>query len=160
VGFGDRFFPIDHRSLPIFLETSVRSAAVQHQGLILTKSLDLENGRRRHFTPSEALPFEILGRVGSGGYGQVNRIRSKTSFKLYALKRIRRGAAFGNASSQEAVKGFLNEMKIMRGLEHRHVVRYIGSYTDKSYLGLVMSPVADSDFAAYNERFCGYFQVV
>jgi serine/threonine protein kinase len=160
VGFGDQFFPVDSRSLPSFLEPSVRSAVVQHQGIILTKSLDLENGRHRHFTPSEALPFEILGRLGSGGYGQVDRIRSKTSFKLYALKRIRRRAAFGNASSREAVKGFLNEMKIMRGLEHRHVVRYIGSYTDKSHLGLVMSPVADSDLAAYNERLCGYYQVV
>jgi serine/threonine protein kinase len=106
------------------------------------------------------LPFEILGRLGSGGYGQVDRIRSKTNFKLYALKRIRRKAAFGNVSSREAVNGFLNEMKITRGLEHRHVVQYIGSYTDKSYLGLIMSPVVDSDLAAYTERLCRYFEAV
>ena len=67
VGFGDQWFPVDSRSLPSFLEPSVRSAVVQQQGIILTKSLDLENGRHRHFTPSEALPFEILGRLGSGG---------------------------------------------------------------------------------------------
>jgi hypothetical protein len=158
VGFSDQWFHVETRTLPSFLKPSIRAAVVQQQGIILTKSLDLENGRHRHFTASEALPFEILGRLGSGGYGQVDRIRSKASFQLYALKRIRRRAAFGNASSQEPVKGFLNEMKIMRSLEHRHVVRYIGSYTDKSYLGLVMSPVADSDLAAYTERLCGYFE--
>jgi hypothetical protein len=160
VGFSDQWFPVETRTLPSFLKPSIRAAVVQQQGIILTKSLDLENGRHRYFTASEALPFEILGRLGSGGYGQVDRIRSKTSFKLYALKRIRRRTAFGNASSREAMKGFLNEMKIMRGLEHRHVVRYIGSYTDKSYLDLVMSPVADSDLAAYTERLCGYFEKV
>jgi hypothetical protein len=124
VGFGDQwFYVVDTRTLPRFLEPSIRAAVVQQQGLVLTKSLNLENGRHRHSTPSEALPFETLGRPGSGGYGQVDRIRSKTSFKLYALKRIRRRAAFGNASSPDAVKGFLNEMKILRDLEHRHVVR-------------------------------------
>jgi len=158
-GFCDQWFPVEARSLPSTLEPSIKAAVVQQQGVILTKSLDLENGRHRHFAPDEALPFDILGRLGSGGYGQVDRILSKTSFRQYALKRIRRRAAFGNSSSREAVKGFLNEMKIMRGLEHRHVVQYVGSYTDKSYLGLVMSPVADTDLATYNERLCDHFRM-
>lgn len=157
VGFSDQLFPVEPRSLPSFLEPSVKSAVVQHQSIILTKSLDLENGRHRHFAPEEVLPFDILGRLGSGGYGQVDRIRSKTSYRQFALKRIRRRAAFGNTSSREALRGFLNEMKIMRGLEHRHIVQYIGSYTDKSYLGLVMSPVAETDLATYTEALCAQY---
>ncbi|KAH7384587.1 kinase-like domain-containing protein [Pyrenochaeta sp. MPI-SDFR-AT-0127] len=158
-GFTDQLFPVaEARSLPSFLGPSVKCAIIQRQEIILTKSLDLENGRHRHFAPQESLPFEILGRLGSGGYGQVDRILSKTSFKQYALKRIRRRAAFGNISSREALNGFLNEMKIIKSLDHRHIVEYIGSYTDKSYLGLVMSPVADTDLAAYNERLCGHLQ--
>ncbi|KAF1845075.1 uncharacterized protein K460DRAFT_102831 [Cucurbitaria berberidis CBS 394.84] len=117
VGFSDQWFPVETRSLPSFLEPSVKAAVVQQQGIILTKSLDLENGRHRHFVAEEALPFEILGRLGSSGYGQVDRIVSKTSSRQYALKRIRRRAAFGNSSSREAVKGFLTEMKIMRNLK-------------------------------------------
>lgn len=154
VGFQDQWFPVEARSLPSFLEPSVKAAVVEHQTLILTKTLDLENGRHRHFAPNEALPFDILGRLGSGGYGQVDRVVSKISYNHYALKRIRRRAAFGNASSREAVQSFLNEMKIMRALDHRHVVRYIGSYTDKSYLGLVMSPVAETDLAVYLDQLC------
>ncbi|OAL53742.1 kinase-like protein [Pyrenochaeta sp. DS3sAY3a] len=157
VGFSDQLFPVEPRSLPSFLEPSVKSAVVQHQSIILTKSLDLENGRHRHFAPEEVLPFDILGRLGSGGYGQVDRIVSKTSYRQFALKRIRRRAAFGNTSSREALKGFLNEMKIMRSLEHRHIVQYIGSYTDKSFLGLVMSPVAETDLATYTEALCAQY---
>ena len=135
-GFCDQWFPVEARSLPSILEPSVKSAVVQQQGLILTKSLDLENGRHRHFAPDEALPFDVLARLGSGGHGQVDRILRKTSFRQFALKRIRRRAAFGTGSSRDAVKSFLNEMRIMRSLQHRHVVQYVGSYTDKSYLGL------------------------
>jgi serine/threonine protein kinase len=158
VGFGDQWFPVDSRRLPNFLEPSIKSAVVQQQGIILTKSLDLENGRHCHFKPGEALPFDVLGRLGSGGSGQVDRIKSKISFREYALKRIRRRAAFGTASSQEVVKGFLNEMRIIKRLEHRHIVRYVGSYTEKSFLGLVMTPVADGDLAAYIEHLCGCLQ--
>jgi serine/threonine protein kinase len=157
-GFTDSWFPVEHRSLPSFLEPSVKSSIVKEQNIILTKSLDLENGRHRHFAPNENLPFEIHGRLGSGSYAQVDRIISKLSFRQYALKRVRRKAFFGNASSREVLESFLREMRILRNLTHKHIVRYIGSYTDKSYLGLVMSPVADSDLAFYNERLCMSFQ--
>jgi serine/threonine protein kinase len=152
-GFGDQWFPVEHRSLPNFLDPSIKTVIVQRQGMILTKSIDLENGRHRHFAPTEALPFEILGRLGSGGYGQVDKIKSKISFRHYALKRVRRRAAFGN-NSREGMKIFINELRIVSSLKHRHFVEYIGSYTDKSYLGLVISPVADSDLASYMQRMC------
>lgn len=152
-GFSDQEFPVEARGLPSFLAPRIRTAIVEEQYLVLTKSLDLENGRHRHYAPQEALPFEILGRLGSGGQGQVDRISSRTSFRQYALKRIRRRAVFGN-NSKEALKGFLNEMKIVKSLEHRHIIRYIGSYTDKNYLGLVMSPVAEADLAVYMQRIC------
>lgn len=159
-GFSDQWFPLEARSLPSFLQPTVKAAVVERQRIILTKSLDLESGRHRHFAPDEVLPFEIHGRLGSGGYGQVDRIVSKISFRQYALKRIRRRAAFGNSSSREAVKGFLTEMQILKRLEHNHIVQYTGSYTDKNYLGLVMSPIADTDLSNYNERLCGHFQAV
>lgn len=161
VGFTDQWFPVaEARSLPSFLEPSIKAAVVQQQEIILSKSLDLENGKHSHFRPQECLPFEILGRLGSGSYGQVDRILSKTSFRQFALKRIRRRVVFGNTSSREALQGFLDEMIIIKSLKHHHIVEYIGSYTDKSYLGLVMSPVADTDLAAYNERLCGLLRAV
>jgi serine/threonine protein kinase len=121
--------------------------------MILTKSLDLEHGRHRHFAPEEPLPFDILGPLGSGGYGQVDKILSKISFRHYALKRVRRRDAFGK-NSKEAVKVFLNELKIAKSLEHKHFVRYVGSYTDKHHLGLVIAPVAEADLGTYMRHMC------
>lgn len=72
--FSDQWFPVGSRDLPSFLEPHVKATIIEQQGIILTKSLDLENGRHRHFAPDEPLPFEILGRLGSGGYSQVDRI--------------------------------------------------------------------------------------
>jgi serine/threonine protein kinase len=156
-GFTDQWFPVEPGGLPSFLSPSVKSRIVQSQEMVLTKSLDIENGRHRHFVPGEALPFEILERLGSGAYGQVDRIVSKISFRQYALKRIRRRAAFGN-NTQVAMKRFKSEIHIVKSLEHRHIVQYIGSYTDKTFLGLVMSPVADTDLASFMEQTCMYVQ--
>lgn len=150
-GFTDQWFPVELRGLPSFLDPSTKARMVQAQNIILTKSLDLEHGRHRHFTPGEALPFEILGRLGSGGYSQIDKIVSKVSCRQYALKRMRRRVAFGN-NSKEAMERFKSEIRIVKNLEHRHIVQYVGSYTDKSYLGLVMSPVADTDLAAFLEQ--------
>jgi serine/threonine protein kinase len=156
-GFTDQWFPVEHRGLPSFLSPSTKSKFVQSQSIVMTKSMDLEHGRHRHFAPGEPLPFDILGRLGSGGYGQVDKIASKISFRHYALKRIRRRAAFGN-NSKEAMKRFKSEIQIVKSIEHRHIIQYVGSYTDKTYLGLVMAPVADTDLAAFLEQTCVYIQ--
>lgn len=123
----------------------------------MTKSLDLEQGKHRHFIPGEALPFDVIGRLGSGDYGQVDKIVSKISYRQYAIKRIRRRTVFGN-NTREGMKRFLSEIEIIKSLHHQHVVRYVGSYTDKSFLGLVMAPVADMDLAGFMEQTCVYIK--
>jgi serine/threonine protein kinase len=156
-GFTDELLPVEYRGLPSFLSPSTKSKFVQTQSIVMTKSLDLEHGRHRHFAPGEPLPFNILSRLGSGGYGQVDKIASKISFRHYALKRIPRRAGFGN-NSKEAMKTFKSEIRIVKSLEHRHIIQYVGGYTDRTCLGLVMAPVADMDLAAFLERTCACVQ--
>lgn len=151
LGFTDHWFPVEARSLPQSLGPSIRSSFVKSQYLVLTKSIDLEkgeNGRHGHFGKGDPLPFEIKGKLGSGGFSQVDRILSLISYKEYALKRIRRRVVFGN-ESREAFKRFKAEVEIVKNLKHRHMVEFVGSYTDPTYLGLIMSPVADTDLAKY-----------
>lgn len=88
----------------------------------------------------------------------MDRITSKLSFKTYALRRVRRKAAFGNASSRLALAGFLQEIKIVSTISNKHAVQYVGSYTDKKQLVLIMPPVADSDLAFYSERLSEHIQ--
>jgi serine/threonine protein kinase len=49
----------------------------------------------------------------------------------------------------ECVKQFIAEIGALKRLKHRHVVEFVGSYTDPKYIGLIMSPVADMDLSAY-----------
>ena len=152
-GFGDDWFPVTSRGLPGFLDPRLRTNVVETQHLILTKSLDLENGQHCNYNSEEQRPYTVHSYIGSGSFGQVRVIESRVTDKRYALKTIRRKLAFGT-KSKEIMSVFNAELNIMKRLQHRHVVRYIGSYTDRLDLGLLMSPVADCDLGAYLEKAC------
>jgi serine/threonine protein kinase len=154
LGFDEQWFPVEPRSLPTSLNSEIRARVATAQSLILAKSLDVEQGRHRHFTAGEPLPFEIRNRLGAGGYSQVDRIQSRVSSRSYALKRIRRRTVFGN-DTKEAMKRFKAEVDIMRSLRYRHIVEFIGSYTDKTFLGIITAPVADMDLAIFLNTLCG-----
>jgi len=154
LGFTDHWFPINNGSFPRRYNPSLQSEVIQAQGLILTKSIDLERGEgtHHHFAENEPLHFESLGSLGSGGYGRVDKIISSTSRKCYARKRIHRKVLFGNGDAvPEVMKQFVSEITIMKQLHHHHIVQYIGSYTDPSYFSLIMYPVADMDLSKYLE---------
>ena len=153
-GFSDYWFPVTERSLPGCLLPSVRAAVVSMQRLILTKSMDLEKserGQHCYFKQGESLPFEQKRILGNGGFGQVDKVLSLISFKEYARKRVLRSVAF-RGPRKEHMKQFIAEIQILKRLEHRHIVKLIGSYTDPKYIGLIMSPVADMDLRAYLTR--------
>lgn len=153
LGFSDHWFPVTERSLPYCLRPSQRSEFVSAQDLVITKSMGLEKseGRHCHFRRNDPLPFEVKEILGSGGFGQVDRVLSSISFKEYARKRVPRNQAFGGPGT-EKVKQFVAEIKILKRLKHRHVVEFVGSYTDPKYIGLIMSPVAEMDFSTYLAR--------
>lgn len=150
-GFGDDWFPVTSRGLPGFLDPRLRTIVVDTQHIILTKSLDLENGQHCNYSLEEQRPFTVRSYIGSGSFGQVRVIESRATYKQYALKTIRRHIAFGT-KSKEIMSIFKAEMKIMKLLQHRHIVRYIGSFTDRNDLGLLMSPVADCDLEVYLDK--------
>jgi hypothetical protein len=151
VGFSDYWFPVTERNLPDVLRPSVRAAFVAAQALVLTQSMDLERGEKGqhcYFRKGDTLPLETKGILGSGGYGHVDRVLSLISFKEFARKRVLRSAAF-RGRKKEDVKQFIAEIEILKRLKHRHVIEFVGSYTDSKYIGLIMTPIADGDLAAY-----------
>jgi tetratricopeptide (TPR) repeat protein len=151
--FSDYWLPITERSLPDCLRPSHRSEFVAAQNLVMTKSMDLEKGeagQHCHFRRNEPLPFEEKGILGSGGFGQVDKVLSLISFREYARKLVIRNIAFGQR--KENVKRFIAEIEILKRLKHRHVVEFVGSYTDPKYMGLIMSPIAEMDLSTYLAR--------
>jgi hypothetical protein len=154
LGFSDHWFPIKERSLPQCLRPSLRTAFVNAQGLVLTKSMDLErgeDGQHCHFLRNDDIPFETKCVLGSGGFGQVDKVVSLISFREYARKRVPRRSVFGTRENQN-VKSLVTEIEILKRLKHRHVVEFVGSYTDPKYVGLIMSPVAEMDLSTYLTR--------
>jgi len=153
IGFSDHWFPVTLQNLPQLksLTPAMGSAIVNNQDLILTKSIDLEKGetgRHRHFTKGELLPFETVYTLGSGMSGRVDKVRSMISNKEYAIKHILRRNVFGRDPAP-AVRAFISEVEILKRLKHRHIVEFVGSYTDSTYFAIVMSPVAEMDLAKH-----------
>jgi hypothetical protein len=151
LGFSDHWLPVTERSLPQRLRPSLRTAFVNTQDMVLTKSMDLErgeDGQHCYFQRNDGLPFETICVLGSGGFGQVDKVLSLISFREYAVKRVPRKSVFGTRGS-ENVKSLVVEIEILKRLKHRHVVEFVGSYTDPKFIGLIMSPVAEMDLSAY-----------
>ncbi|KFY86828.1 hypothetical protein V498_07380, partial [Pseudogymnoascus sp. VKM F-4517 (FW-2822)] len=152
LGFSDYWLPFTERSLPHCVRPSQRSQFVATQNIAMTQSLDLEKGaagQHCNFDQKEVLPLEEKGIIGSGGYGQVDKVLSLVSFKEYARKRVTRHMAFGRRT--EDLQSFIAEIEILKRLNHHHIVEFVGSYTDPRFMGLIMSPVADMDLSTYLE---------
>jgi serine/threonine protein kinase len=113
--------------------------------------MDLERskeGQHCYFQRNDSLPFEVKGILGSGGFGQVDKVLSLISYKEYARKRVPRSSAFSGRRTED-MKLFVAEIEILKRLRHRHVVEFVGSYTDPKYIGLIMTPVAEMDLSMY-----------
>lgn len=150
LGFTDHWFPVTAQIFPDTLSPTAIANILNAQPLVLTKSSALEKGKDgQHacFGPGEDLPFERKAFLGRGGSGFVEKVLSRISHKEYALKRIHRQTYFkGAANSMEQC---VRELEVLKRLEHRHIVDFVGSYTDPEFIGLLMSPVAECNLADY-----------
>jgi serine/threonine protein kinase len=151
LGFSDHWFPVStKRSLPKCLSYTARADFMKAQSTILTNALDLEKGeegKHQNFAKGQPLPFESRINLGFGAFGQVDKVVSLVSHKEYARKRIRRRGIFEQA--QISVKGYINELEVLKRVRHPHIVELVGSYTDPTFLGLIMSPVADCNLSEF-----------
>ncbi|KAL1617146.1 hypothetical protein SLS56_011114, partial [Neofusicoccum ribis] len=93
-------------------------------------------------------PYKTISVLGTGATSQVDKIQSTVSYKVYAMKRIPRRQALGTRS-KGTVPAFVAKMNIIKSLDHQHTARYVGSFTDNSWLGLIMTPVADMNLNEY-----------
>ena len=150
-GFSDDELPVSCRHVPKQLSSEACSQFLVTQTLVLTKNVDLERGtagQHHHFGVDDPFPFEIRERLGDGGFGQVDRVISLRTRKELALKRFARKAV-STVKGLAGLRGIVAEIEILKTLTHRHIVRFVGSYTDQKFLGLLMTPIAELDFFDY-----------
>ncbi|CAI7653857.1 unnamed protein product [Penicillium bialowiezense] len=149
--FCDYLLPVNERGVPDCLSPKMRKMFLESQKLILTRSMDLEKGAEGHhchFGRGDLIPFESKGVIGSGGFGQVDRVLSHISFREYARKQVSRKLAFSGRGI-EALRGMIGEIEAMKKLKHHHIVEFVGSYTDPKFLSVIMKPVAEQDLYRY-----------
>lgn len=80
---------------------------------------------------------------------RVDQVYSRLSCRQYARKSVSRGKASDKKGKYKAI---VDELEVIKKLSHRHLVKYIGSYTDKDYIAYLMEPIADCDLYNYLGR--------
>ena len=151
--FTDIYLPYTERNLPSCVKgQQMRSKFLEIQKYVLTnyeEAIQLETPGNNHLNihNSAARFFDIQKPLGSGGFGEVYQVISRRSLKTFAVKRISRGQSF--QKDRLAIQSFENELKALKKLSHKHLVKLIGSYTDELHVGLVVLPVADMNLTTY-----------
>jgi Protein kinase domain len=112
--------------------------------------LQIEGLSEQYFRTQEVL--------GQGKSGFVVQVESRLSLKQYALKRHqlssleRDTADMSLSGSRRNMSDLYNEISILKRLSHRHLVQFVGSFTDRKYFGLLISPVADMDLRTFLDQ--------
>ncbi|KAF2996810.1 hypothetical protein E8E13_001807 [Curvularia kusanoi] len=150
-GFGDDWLPVRPRTLRWFLELDEEARKIfeETQQIILTKSRDIENGDHCHYDWEEEYPFLIRKRIGASSSSETDLIESLITHKHFALKRTPRPKRF--VQSKKRMDSIRLEVKILKSVQHKHIVSYVGSYTDCKEIGLILSPVAEIHLEEYLE---------
>jgi hypothetical protein len=123
----DLSFPFDTTSFPTAISVDIQSQFMQYQSAVLTKTLDLEKGEQGghlYFGKGEPVPYEVKGRLGSGGYGEVEKVVSLLSYREFARKRISRRTT-RLRKNEHGIKSFLAELRVLKRISHNHCVKMV-----------------------------------
>ncbi|KAI9730878.1 MAG: Ankyrin-2 [Cirrosporium novae-zelandiae] len=150
-GLFDIGLPYDAFSLPLFVRgPTYRHNFLKSQAFVLTDAEKMEKGSHAHLANNADTNFQIVNELGRGGFGMVEEVRSNLSYDTYARKTILRRKKFDGSTSDE--ESFRNEFQNLKRLSHHHLVKYIGSYTDPQYFGILLLPVAQCDLKVYLDK--------
>lgn len=86
--------------------------------------------------------YDIIRELGSGSYGKVFLGRSKRNNQQYAIKEIQ----IGSLSQKEKDKA-MQEVNLLKSLNHPHIVQLKDSFQEKGILYIVMEYVDGGDLA-------------
>ncbi|KAH7319060.1 kinase-like domain-containing protein [Rhexocercosporidium sp. MPI-PUGE-AT-0058] len=126
--------------------TSGYLKAIQERGLILPLDQELnwsgkENGGQHvEFNKGDALPFEVIGPIGTSLTAQVDKIRCRRI--LLARKTMICGRRM---TLEEA----LVEVEHLQKLRHPHIVQLVGSYLQGKKFSVLLYPVADYELTVF-----------
>lgn len=172
-GLDDMSIPYTADQLPpVFQDnTDLRNAFSKWQTRVLSKPSFFSSIGSTNFhlhAQKGDLHFKQIRFLGRGAKGEVDLVHvsltegSESSLRglksesnhvpaQYARKKILRTEPGKNSFdlNKERIKLAKNERRIMHRLNHEHLVKLVGSYTDEDHIGLILSPVAKTDLKTY-----------
>ncbi|KAK2745520.1 hypothetical protein FQN57_003645 [Myotisia sp. PD_48] len=150
-GLLDIELPYTLDSLPLFINRpDDRKRFVEAQQLLLTDAKVMERRGHALLATDSNRHFQVVRALGQGGFGEVSEVISLLSSRRYARKTIlRRNFLYDQPENGES---FRNELKALKTLSHRHLIEYIGSYTDPTFFGILLDPVAECNLREYLEN--------
>jgi len=107
----------------------------EDQILIYSEMLVNENKEDvlKYYVPMET--------IGQGSYGKVFKVRHRTTGKTYAMKLIEKNSTNNNNTNNnnnKSSKNFLNEIYILRKLDHPNILKVYEYFSNEKYWYFVM----------------------
>ena len=96
--------------------------------------------------------FEILRKLGKGGFGQVFKVRSKINNKVYAMK-ILNIKEIKKEKGEKAYQLTMNETTILEGLSHPHIIKYYKKFTEGNFLYIIFEFAANGDIDGFIDAY-------
>lgn len=115
------------------------------------KSRLWSEGDHAKMEDEEPLPLVYGKPYKKGSYGMVTKVKDSDSGAVYALKQQIVGSV--ESRNARAKKHLEDEMKRLRGLHHKHIVRLVKSYERADSYGLLLEPAATGDLLGLLDRF-------
>ena len=86
--------------------------------------------------------YEYISSLGKGGFGKVCLFRDKNCRNLkYAIKTLKK-----NYFNSHNIQCIIDEIKILRSLDHPNIVRYFETYEEDNYIHIVMEYIPGQNF--------------
>ncbi|KAK9866669.1 hypothetical protein WJX84_008559 [Apatococcus fuscideae] len=82
--------------------------------------------------------YTICEELGRGAFGQVFKGIDTRTGELVAIKQLSLTGA-----SQEVLSGIMSEIELLKNLNHRHIVQYIGSFKTRMHLYVILEYMED-----------------
>ena len=93
--------------------------------------------------------YEILQVLGGGGFSKVLKVKSKSNFGIYAMKKV--DMAHIIEEEQLESKYFENEIQFLKNLNHPNVIKCFNIFQENQYLYFIMEFMNNGDLESYND---------
>jgi serine/threonine protein kinase len=153
-GLSDYALPFSEATLPTVIreqaDTARRILNLQSMVKSSPESMSFNDHILTHRN-SKVPPFRTTTQLPAtqGSFGHVESVINTRSGLVFARKIMTRpqdgttSDGESQADRQWRLKHFKNEVEILQKLDHRHLVRFCGSYTDENTCALLVQPVAE-----------------